>query len=203
MLKNKSGKARLSEIRNIVKNVTHCQKQNYGCGTIVSKIKIDTSKKHTSVINIVSETNLANIDKEEGGSIDGKKKIKQILTPENCYDILKNISDTDCLIMGIDPKKSRPEMMIHKIYPVPPVPVRPSVRADFMASSTREDDLTLKLADIVKANNRIYKHKESVTETSSKYDNENVYLLQYHIATYFNNEIPGIPKSEQYLRLGS
>ena len=135
MLKNKTGKARLSEFRNIVKNVTHCQKQNYGCGTPVSKIKKEIK---TGVISLISEINLANLPTEEGApagnQFDGKKKIRQILTPENCYDILRNISDADCLMLGMDPTKSRPEMMIHKVFPVPPVAVRPSTRADFMAS---------------------------------------------------------------------
>ena len=77
------------------------------------------------------------------------------MTPEICYDILRNISDTDCMIMGLDPKKSRPENMIHKIFPVSPVAIRPSAKVDFLESSTKEDDLTHKLADIVKANVRI------------------------------------------------
>ncbi|AYV78683.1 MAG: DNA-directed RNA polymerase subunit alpha [Edafosvirus sp.] len=197
MLKTKSGKARLADIKNSVKNVTHCQKQNYGCGTPVSKIKLDI-KKATAVINLISETNLANLPVEEGSAgFEGKKKIKHILTPENCYDILRNVSDMDCMIMGIDPKKSRPEMMIHKIFPVPPVQVRPSAKADFMASSTMEDDLTHKLADIIKANIRITRHKESLNEATAKYGQDHVHLLQYHIATYYDNESLAIPRSEQ------
>lgn len=198
MLKNKSGKTRMAEIRNLVKNVTHCQKQHSGCGMIVSKIKIDV-KKTTGAINIISETNLANIPTDEGGAsiLEGKKKISYILTPDKCYNILSNIADRDCLVLGLDPKKCRPEMMIHKIFPVPPVPVRPSTRADFLASSTMEDDLTHKLADIIKANLRIIRHKESVTEASAKFGQENVYLLQYHVATYFDNETLTLPKSEK------
>jgi DNA-directed RNA polymerase II subunit RPB1 len=198
MLKNKNGKARLGEIKNITKLVTHCQKQNYGCGTPVSKIKLDI-KKLTGAINIISETNLSNLPAEEGAmnSFEGKKKIRQILTPENIFDILKNISDVDCWIMGIDPKKSRPEMMIHKVFPVPPVQVRPSAKADFMVSSTMEDDLTHKLADIIKANIRIMKHKESMNENTAKYGQDHAHLLQYHIATYYDNETLSVPKSEQ------
>ena len=32
---------RLNEIKNIVKNVTYCQKANYGCGAPVPKIKLE------------------------------------------------------------------------------------------------------------------------------------------------------------------
>ncbi len=195
MLKNKSGRARFNEIKNIVKNVTYCQKPNYGCGTPVSKIKVEI-KKQTCHINIVSEINLASMQGEEGQQ-DGKNRIRQILTPEMCYDILKNISDTDCMIMGINPKKSRPENMIYKVFPVPPVAVRPSTKADFLASSTMEDDLTHKLADIIKANIRIRKYKESVGEAAAKYGQDHMHLLQYHVATYYDNDSCSLPRAEQ------
>lgn len=191
MVKNKTGKSRLAEIRNIVKNVTYCQKANYGCGAPVSKIKSEI-KKSTGAITLYSEPNINNSSKEEGGET--KKRIRQILTPDLVYDILKNISDTDCMIMGIDPTKSRPEVMIHKIFPVPPVAVRPSVKADFIGSGTMEDDLTHKLADIVKANIRIAHHKES--KNAEKYGQDHLNLLQYHIASYQDSDLD-IPKSEQ------
>jgi DNA-directed RNA polymerase II subunit RPB1 len=194
MLKNKTGKKRFSEIRNIAKNVSYCQKSNYGCGTPVSKIKKEI-KKSTGVINIISETNLAGLQTEEG-DFDGKKKLRRVLSPDDCYNILKNISDTDCMILGLDPKKSRPESMIHKIFPVPPVQVRPSVKADFLASSTMEDDLTHKLADIIKSNIRIRKFKESLNDQNAKYSQDHQHLLQYHIATYYNNETLSLPKAD-------
>jgi DNA-directed RNA polymerase II subunit RPB1 len=194
MLKNKSGNARFMEIRNVSKNVTYCQKLNYGCGTPVSKIKIE-SKKSTSDINIIAETSLTGVVGDEGDK-DGKKKIRQILTPEICYDILKNISDIDCMIMGLDPNKSRPENMIYKVFPVPPVAVRPSTKADFLASSTMEDDLTHCLASIIKANVRNRKFKETVNDQTAKYGLDHIHLLQYHVATYYDNDSLSLPKSE-------
>jgi DNA-directed RNA polymerase II subunit RPB1 len=135
MVKNKSGKARFNEIRNLCKSVTYCQKANYGCGAPIPKIKLE-SKKSTSTITIVAEVNLSTISAEEGSGnlFDGKKKIKQIITPEMCYNILKNISDKDCEIIGLDPTKTRPEMMILKYFPVPPNHVRPSSKLDFFSS---------------------------------------------------------------------
>ena len=197
MIKNKSGKARMNEIRNLVKSVTYCQKQYYGCGTPVSKIKLEI-KKTTGAINLISETDFATAG-EEGTPVnqfEGKKKNRQPLTPDIVYDILKNISDTDCRIMGLDPTKSRPENMIQKIFPVPPVQMRPSAKADFMASSTLEDDLTHKLADIIKANIRIRRHKESVTDQTAKYNIDHSQLLQFHGVTYMDNDALGL-RSEQ------
>lgn len=190
MLKHKSGKNRMVDIRNIVKNVKYCQTD--GCGSPVFKIKSET-KKGTGAIIVRGELEL-NTSEEGNGS--DSKKIKKDLTPDIIYNILKNISDEDCEIMGINPIKSRPEMMIHKIFPVPPVPVRPSARADFLESGTSEDDLTLKLADIIKANLRLRKQKEATNESVLKYTNELTHLLQYHAITYFDNDTISVPKSE-------
>lgn len=194
LVKNKSGKARFSEIRNITKKVSYCMKPGYGCGRPVSKIKIEI-KKGTGAINMISENSISGQPDE---AIDGKKKIKQILTPEMVYDILRNISDVDCSIMGLDPKKSRPENMIHLVFPVPPVAVRPSSKVDYLASSTMEDGLTHKLADIIKNNVKIRKEKENSADGQSKYSQDFIHLMQYHIATYLNNETLTIPKSEQH-----
>jgi len=195
MVKNKSGRSRLNEIRNLVKHITYCQKANFGCGAPVSKIRLEI-KKATGAITLYSETNLANLPKEEGGAsgFEGKKKNREILTPSLVYEILKGISDQDCQIMGMDPTKSRPEDMINSIFPIPPVAVRPSVRAEFMASSMMEDDLTHKLADIIKANDRIAHMNES--DNASKFGQDHLHLLQYQVASYLDNDI-NIPKSEQ------
>jgi len=51
-----------------------------------SKIKKEI-KKTTGAINIISETSLANIQGEEDAP-EGKKKIRQILTPENFFHVI-------------------------------------------------------------------------------------------------------------------
>ncbi len=194
LLKSKKGKNRLNEIKNLVKSVNYCQKANYGCGEPVPKIKAE-KKKSTIEINIVAEYAPPNQNQADDGQ--EKKPIKEILTPMLVYNILKNISDRDCLILGIDPTKSRPEDMIHTEFFVPPNPVRPSVRADFMASGPREDHLTIKLADILKANQRLAKHMESDDKNLIEYFQDHVAYLQYHVATYYDNESLKLPQSEQ------
>ena len=98
ILKNKTGKSRLAEIKNLVKNVQTCQESHGGCGTAVSKIKIDV-KKSTGAIHILLETNLTNLPQDETGAVvqPGKNKITYLLTADMCYNILSNISD-DCLV---------------------------------------------------------------------------------------------------------
>jgi DNA-directed RNA polymerase II subunit RPB1 len=191
LLKNKKGN-RFIELKNIVKNVTHCSKQYYGCGAVIPKIKPDI-RKSTAIINIVAEYPTTNATEDNPD----KKPIRENLTPERVYNILKHISDTDCMILGLDPKKNRPEDLIYTTFPVPPVQVRPSVRGDFMASTTREDHLTIKLADILKANIRITKHKETMNENTQKYFQDHISYLQFHVATYYDNESLNLPQSEQ------
>ena len=193
----KMGKQRLSDVKKSTKSITHCSHPLYGCGTPVSKIKIEI-KKSTGTKQLVTELT---VPSEEGvdqkGDKDKKKVIKGYLNPELCYHILKNISDSDLILMGIDPKKTRPEDFIHKIFPFPPVAIRPSAKVDFLDSQSKEDDITLKMHDIVKANNRVRKTKESNEDYSTKYGPDALQLLAYHIHTNFDNETAGVLKSEQ------
>lgn len=193
---SKMSKQRLSDVKKITKLITHCSHPNYGCGTPVAKIKIE-KKKSTGTKQIVTELVVASTEDTQDQKPGGKaatKVIKTVLTPEWCYDILKNISDSDLILMGIDPKKTRPEDFIHKVYPFPPVAIRPSAKVDFLDSQSKEDDITVKMHDIVKANNRVRKTKESDTD---KYGADAIQLLSYHIHTNFDNETAGVLKSEQ------
>ena len=90
LLKNKQGKQRFQEIRTICKSVTHCQKENYGCGTPAHKISID--KRYTNVF-LLAEAVKRNGELE----MENKKRTAQILTPQLCYDILRSVSDEDCI----------------------------------------------------------------------------------------------------------
>lgn len=189
LLKNKSNKARWNEIGNISKSVQMCQKQFSGCGTPVSKIRLEIKSTDISMYSEISINQSAG----EGSAETFKKKIRQLITPEICYNIFKNISDKHCRMMGLT---SRPELTILKKFPVPPVAVRPSFKVDFMASSTKEDDLTHKLSDILKINIKLRRYKNSTTD-NTKFNINHTYLLQYHCATYYDNETSGLPKSEQ------
>lgn len=116
---------------------------------------------------------------------------KQILTAEKVHAILKMISDEDCMALGFDPKWARPDWMIITILPIPPPAVRPSIMMDSAARG--EDDLTHKLADIIKANANLRKQETSgmAAHIISQFQE----LLQYHIATFIDNEIPGFPQA--------
>ena len=197
VLKNKKGKKRFNEIRKLCKNITYCQKENYGCGSIIPSIK---KIKTSYTISLVAETNLQFISKD---NIQENKKIKEILTPEKCYNILKNISDTDCEILGFNPKINRPEMMIIKLFIVPPISMRPSSKMDNLITISYEDDLTIKISDIILTNLKIKKYKDrdniSINKNSIHHTTDgNLYkaLLQFHIGTYYKNDSVPFLKSE-------
>ena len=159
VLLNKTGKNRFKEIRKLCKNITYCQKENYGCGAMIPKIK---KVKTSYTINLVAENNVQFLNAD---NIQDTKKIKEILTAEKCYNILKNISDVDCEILGF-PKENRPEMMIIKTFPVPPVAVRPSSKSDNFITISYEDDLTIQISNIVMTNQTVKKYKDKEKSTN-------------------------------------
>lgn len=125
-----------------------------------------------------------------------KQKNAEVITPEKALQILRRISDEDMIDMGLNVDYARPEWMIITVLPVPPPPVRPSISMDGTGNGIRnEDDLTYKLGDIIRANSNV---KQSIREGSPQHilrDFEE--LLQYHVATYMDNDIAGQPRALQ------
>lgn len=118
---------------------------------------------------------------------------KQTFGADEILRILKRITDRDAEIMGFSPKFNRPEWMICTVLPVPPPSVRPSVRTD--TGQRSEDDLTHKLGDIVKSNNQlINKIKKGANKEQIDIATQ---VLQYHVATFVDNNIPGINPAQQ------
>jgi len=192
LIQNKQGKQRYNEIKNLNRGITHCQKANYGCGTPVHKITID--KKYGNVALLaepIRKGSDADDDREK------KKREPKILMPDLCYNVLRGISNEDCIIMGMDPTKSRPEDMIIVNFSVPPVQIRPSIKMEILSSSTMDDDLTHKLVDIVKNNENLKDTKGDGSLVKSNTVTDDMMLLQFHVATYFDNQIIGLPRSQQ------
>ncbi len=114
------------------------------------------------------------------------------LMPTDIRERLEKIPDEDAELLGYDPKYSRPEWMILTVLPVPPITIRASIMIE--SGIRAEDDLTHKLVDIVRINERL---KESIDAGAPQLIIEDLWdLLQYHVATYFDNEIPGLPPAK-------
>nr|AAK00310.1 DNA-dependent RNA polymerase II largest subunit RPB1 [Glaucosphaera vacuolata] len=127
------------------------------------------------------------------GSADDTMEKKQIVSAEKVLSIFKHISDDDIEIMGLSPQHSRPEWFILTLFPVPPPHIRPSVMMD--ASMRGEDDLTYKLGDIVRNNNALREMER--TGAPAHRLNEQIHVLQAHIITIMNNDLPGMPRAHQ------
>jgi len=113
----------------------------------------------------------------------------QPLTPSMIRERLERIPDEDLELLRFNPKVARPEWMVLQVLPVPPVYVRPSITLESGIRS--EDDLTHKLVDIIRINQRLKENMEAGAPTLIIQDLSE--LLQYHVTTYFNNEASGIP----------
>ena len=111
------------------------------------------------------------------------------LTASEVREKLQRIPDEDAYVLGVNPEVARPEWMVLTVLPVPPVTVRPSITLD--TGERSEDDLTHKLVDILRINQRLIENMDAgapqlIVEDLWK-------LLQYHVTTYFDNEASGVP----------
>uniref|UniRef100_H2Z9D9 DNA-directed RNA polymerase subunit n=1 Tax=Ciona savignyi TaxID=51511 RepID=H2Z9D9_CIOSA len=156
----------------------HLRLGHGGCGRYQPKIR-------RNGMELVAEWKHVNEDSQE-------KKI--VVSAERVHEIFKRISDEESDILGMDPRFARPEWMINTVIPVPPLCVRPSVTMGG-TSARSQDDLTHKLADIIKANQQLKRNEQN--GTASHIILEDVKLLQYHVATLCDNDMPGVPKALQ------
>ena len=122
---------------------------------------------------------------------DHSESSKISFSGELMRSILERISDEDLYFMGFSEQWCRPEWLLCSVLPVPPPAVRPSVKQD--NSQRMDDDLTHKLADIIKYNEslRIKIEKGAKPEIIQDWTN----MLQYHVATLIDNEIPSISQA--------
>jgi len=111
------------------------------------------------------------------------------LSPIEVRIRLEKVTDDDCELLGFNPQAARPEWMILTLFPIPPVTMRPSITLE--SGERSEDDLTHKLGDIVRINQRLY---ENINAGAPEIIVEDLWdLLQYHITTFFDNNIAQLP----------
>ena len=111
------------------------------------------------------------------------------ISPIEIRTRLEKIPNEDCPVFGINPEAMRPDWAILTIFPIPPVTVRPSITLE--SGERSEDDLTHKLGDIVRINQRLF---ENINAGAPEIIIEDLWdLLQYHITTYFDNNVAQLP----------
>ena len=186
------GEARWKQVLELCSKITRCGEDiEDGCGA-----KQPSKFRDEDICRIVAEWK--DIDLPEGMALPAETTMKEgvierYLEPEYVYRLLRRISNEDVDFMGFSRFWCRPDWMMCTVLPIPPPQVRPSVLQDNNQRS--EDDLTQKLIDIIKTN----KNLEGKIQTNAKKKaiDEWTNVLQYHIATLIDNEIPGVAPSAQ------
>ncbi|KAH6655660.1 DNA-directed RNA polymerase III [Truncatella angustata] len=121
---------------------------------------------------------------------DLEKHVRKAMEDLNALRVLKlfkQISSTDCELLGLDPTEGRPEMFLWQFIPAPPVCIRPSVAQE---GASNEDDLTTTLSQIVFICSLIrgaLQKGASLQTIMEQWD-----YLQLHIAVYVNSDVPGL-----------
>ncbi len=114
---------------------------------------------------------------------------KTRIFPTEIREILVGIPDEELEKIGMNPKNFRPEWAVLTALLVPPVTVRPSIILE--SGERSEDDLTHKLSDIIRANQRLW---ENLNAGAPEVIIEDLWdLLQFHITTFFDNTVARIP----------
>lgn len=143
-------------------------------------------------LKLFTQWRMAKDEGAEGGSKTAPPE-KRKLPASEALAILKRIPDEDIELMGLSKEWARPEWMILTVMPVPPPPVRPAISEGGTAKG--EDDLTYKLAEIIKASQQLKRFEQEGAPAHIVDEFEDV--LQYHTATYMDNDIAGIPQALQ------
>lgn len=145
---------------------------------------IDEARKSDTCPHCGREVGKIELDKPTSLRENGKK-----LTPSEIREWLEKIRDEDLPLLDINKKSARPEWMVLTVLPVPPVTVRPSVT--LQSGERSEDDLTHKLVDVIRINQRLQENRDAGAPQLIVEDLWE--LLQYHVTTYLDNQTSGIP----------
>ena len=169
--------------------------QKHGVGStefkkIIKEItKICSGAKRAVCMHCGAEQGKIVLDKPTTFKEKKMDKGEHKLNARDIREWLERIPDEDLIFIGMDYNASRPEWTIMRVLPVPPITVRPSITLD--SGDRSEDDLTHKLVDVLRINQRLRENRDAGAPQLIVEDLWE--LLQYHITTYFDNQTAGIP----------
>uniref|UniRef100_A0A3Q2QKV0 DNA-directed RNA polymerase subunit n=1 Tax=Fundulus heteroclitus TaxID=8078 RepID=A0A3Q2QKV0_FUNHE len=117
-------------------------------------------------------------------------RAQENLNPLVVLNLFRRIPAEDIPLLLMNPEAGKPADLIITRLLVPPLCIRPSVVSD-LKSGTNEDDLTMKLTEIIFLNDVIKKHR--MTGAKTQMIMEDWDFLQLQCALYINSELSGIP----------
>ncbi|XP_062858765.1 DNA-directed RNA polymerase III subunit RPC1 isoform X1 [Trichomycterus rosablanca] len=130
-------------------------------------------------------------------AIEHNKEVESLLTraqenlnPLVVLNLFRRIPNEDVPLLLMNPEAGKPAYLLLTRLLVPPLCIRPSVVSD-LKSGTNEDDLTMKLTEIIFLNDVIKKHR--MTGAKTQMIMEDWDFLQLQCALYINSELSGIP----------
>jgi DNA-directed RNA polymerase III subunit RPC1 len=188
----KALRKQIQELCKKVKRCPHCDEMNgvvKKCGMLkISYEKFRNAKKPIIEAELVAYDNAVQFNKEIEPML--SSALIKMLNPIEVLHLLERIPDEHIQFLLMNPEHGHPKDMILTRVPVPPVCIRPSVVSDFK-SGTNEDDLTMKLTEIVFLNGVIVKHR--LLGVTSQKILEDWDFLQLQCALYINSQLSGIP----------
>ncbi|KRY41933.1 DNA-directed RNA polymerase III subunit RPC1 [Trichinella spiralis] len=125
------------------------------------------------------------------GNFNKRAKVT-LINPVKALRLFENIPNEDLIFLVMDENGGHPMNMISQRFPVPPASIRPSVPCASKLGST-EDDLTMKLSEIVFVNMVIKRHRE--TGCREYMYRQSWEYLQVLCALYINSDISYLPKN--------
>ncbi|PWW74921.1 beta and beta-prime subunits of DNA dependent RNA-polymerase, partial [Tuber magnatum] len=123
------------------------------------------------------------------------KKAMDDLNPLKVLNMFRQILPIDCELLGMNPQEGRPEMFLWQYIPAPPICIRPSVQQD---SASNEDDLTVKLTEIIFVNSLIrtaLQSGEAIHILMERWD-----YMQAQIAMYIDSSLPSLQRNYSDLK---
>ncbi|KAK4249768.1 hypothetical protein C7999DRAFT_12476 [Corynascus novoguineensis] len=115
------------------------------------------------------------------------RKAMEDLNPLKVLNLFKQISQTDCELLGLDPSEGRPDMFLWQYVPAPPICIRPSVAQE---NASNEDDITSKLSEIILYAGHL---RESLKKgVALPVIMEQWEFLQLQVGMYVNSDVPGL-----------
>ena len=110
--------------------------------------------------------------------------VTEDVTPLRALELFRAVPDSDLDALAL---ASRPEDLLLQAVPVPPVPIRPSVEMD---GASNEDDVTMKLAQIVEVNGVVRQGLARGLPAANLAENWD--FLQVQAAMLVNADLPGV-----------
>nr|ANV79234.1 hypothetical protein [uncultured Candidatus Thalassoarchaea sp.] len=157
--------------------------------SIINEIKLTcTSKDRVNCMHCEVEQEKIILDMPWTFRKQNSEGRKVNITTDEISQWLGKIPNNELIFIGLGDSYVRPEWAIMNTIPVPPLAIRPTIIVNEYCSA---DDLTNKLVDIVRINQRLNEVLKSGNFPIVIDDLHT--LLQYHCTTYFDNQTSGIP----------